>query len=77
MTNFQLELLQFTSEEHRRRLLAEAAQWRLLKASQVDLPEPTGRAAWLRQRFTRTWLWLTQSFTQQRTPKRFIPKYNP
>lgn len=75
--NMQLELISFTSEERRSRLLAEAVQWRLLKASQADRTEPTGRAAWLRQRLTRTWRWLTQSLTNQRTPKQFIQKYNP
>lgn len=76
--NMQLELISFTSEERRSRLLAEAAQWRLLKASQAEPVAPTGRVAvWLRQRITRTWRWLTQSLTNQRTPKQFIQKYNP
>ncbi len=74
---YHLELALLAGEERRSRLLAEAAQWRLLNAKAANLAQPTGRAAWLRHRLTGMWRWLTQSLTHPRTPQQFIQKYNP
>lgn len=71
MLNFQPELFKLASEERRQRLLAEATQWRMLRASHADGPQP-GRSAWfwLRPCLPSLWRELTQipikpSSTQQ------------
>lgn len=48
--NFQLEFALLVGEERRRRLLAEATQWRLLKMRHTALLQPKERkASWLHQ----------------------------
>lgn len=60
MLPFHPELFRLASEEQRRRLLAEAAHWRLRKALQTDLPQPDGRVlSTLRQQLATAWRWLT------------------
>ena len=60
MMNFYPESALLASEDRRRRLLAEATQWRMLKARRADGAEPT-RSAWfgLRRRLASLWYRVT------------------
>ena len=75
--NFQLELALLAGEERRRRLLAEATQWRLLKTRPTALPRPNEQeASQLRQRLASIWRGLTQTQVNPRTAKWFRPDFN-
>lgn len=67
--NMQLELISFVGEERRSRLLAEAAQMRLLKAGQADWTQTkTREAVSFRQKLVTTWRWLVQTISAQHPP---------
>lgn len=77
MMNFQPELVKLASEEQRNRLMAEAAQWRMLQASQANGSQSKHRAvSWLRQRLVSLWRWLLPTSANQRPPQWFRPDFS-
>jgi hypothetical protein len=76
--NVQPELIQLANEERYRRLLAEAAQVRLLKTRPAGLAQPNEqKSAGLRQRMLSVWRGLTQILASPRTAKWFSLDFNP
>lgn len=75
--NFQLEFALLAGEERRRRLLAEATQWRLLRMRPTALPQPKEReASWLHQRLASIRGRLTHTLANLRAAKWFSLDFN-
>ena len=76
---FQPELARLTAEEHRDRLLREAAEMRLLKAIQSDMPAQNWRRPlWLQQVMKTAQRWYGQAVANQQSAwqSAFVVKEN-
>ena len=70
------ELAKLMSEERALRLLAEAAQMRMLKIAEADLASNEREQSWLPQRIDTAWRWLAQRAANQYIPNWFSPDFN-
>ena len=65
---FQPELVRLTAEQHRDRLLREAAEMRLLKAIQSDMPAQNWRRQlWLQQVMATARRWYIRAVSNQQS----------